>query len=87
MSSFKVKMLNENLLVQPSKKTYIREGGMIYVETPEDDFIGVVVALDEMIEDIKVGDTIKYKSGDMVAKMGGTEYHIINIEDVLCIIE
>ena len=82
------KPLRDRVVVQPRVRNI---SDIIYVNTKEPFNEGTIVAIGPLVEDVQIGDFIKYGNGDYLnwptQKVDGQDYQIIQEADICAVVE
>ena len=81
------KPLRDRVVVQPRVRNI---SDIIYVNNKEPFNEGTIVAIGPLVEDVQIGDFIKYGNGDYLnwptQKVDGQDYQIIQEEDICAVV-
>jgi len=82
------KPLRDRVVVQPRVRNI---SDIIYVNNKEPFNEGTIVAIGPLVEDVQIGDFIKYGNGDYLnwptQKVDGQDYQIIQEADICAVVE
>ena len=83
-----LKPLRDRVVVRPQVR-HISD--IIYIDNKEPFYDGTIVAIGSDVEDVQVGDFIKYGNGDYLKwpthKIDGQDYQIIQEADICAVVE
>jgi len=82
------KPLRDRVVVKPQVRNI---SDIIYVNNKEPFNEGTIVAIGPLVEDVQIGDFIKYGNGDYLTwptqKVDGQDYQIIQEADICAVVE
>jgi len=82
------KPLRDRVVVKPQVRNI---SDIIYVNNKEPINEGTIVAIGPLVEDVQIGDFIKYGNGDYLnwptQKVDGQDYQIIQEADICAVVE